>query len=80
MSDLTSYTFTAVLEADLEAGGFAVSVPALPGCITQGETVGECVANAQEAIGLYLDDLARAGEPIPEEQVPPRLRSVTVRR
>lgn len=58
--------------------GFSVTVPALPGCITQGETIDECVLNAQEAIALYLEDLAASGEPIPEETEPPKVLQVTV--
>jgi predicted RNase H-like HicB family nuclease len=33
-----TYTYTVVLEADEEAGGFVVHVPALPGCHTEGDT------------------------------------------
>jgi predicted RNase H-like HicB family nuclease len=50
----------------------------LPGCITQGETIDECLTHAEEAIQLYLADLVAAGEPIPEEHEPPRLLTVTV--
>ena len=38
-----------------EEGGFTVYVPALPGCISQGETKDEAIANIQEAIQLYLE-------------------------
>lgn len=71
-------SFTIVLEPDPEEGGYIVIVPALPGCITQGDTVEECVANAQEAIELYLDDLRGSGKPIPEEHEQPRLLTITV--
>ncbi|MFA4814687.1 MAG: type II toxin-antitoxin system HicB family antitoxin [Candidatus Gracilibacteria bacterium] len=37
-------------------GRFSVSVPALPGCFSQGETLEEAKENIQEAIGLYLED------------------------
>lgn len=53
-------------------------MPALPGCITQGETIEECVANAEEAIALYLEDLLAAGENIPIETESPKLLQVTV--
>jgi len=36
-------------------GGYTVYVPSLPGCISQGETVDEAIANIKEAIGLYLE-------------------------
>ncbi|MCC6366525.1 MAG: type II toxin-antitoxin system HicB family antitoxin [Bryobacterales bacterium] len=48
-------------------GGYVVSVPALPGCHTQGDTLEEAGRNVKEAIALYLESLAAHGEPIPEE-------------
>jgi predicted RNase H-like HicB family nuclease len=36
-------------------GGFTIFVPSLPGCISEGETEQEALANIQEAIGLYLE-------------------------
>ncbi|MBD1394065.1 type II toxin-antitoxin system HicB family antitoxin [Mucilaginibacter glaciei] len=40
-----------------DEGGFSVSVPELPGCFTQGETLEEAVDMANEAIALYLESL-----------------------
>jgi antitoxin HicB len=48
-------------------GGYVASVPALPGCHTQGETLEEAECNVKEAIALYLESLAGHGEAIPEE-------------
>ncbi len=45
--------------------GYAVSVPGLPGCWSQGETEAEAVANVREAIQEYLvarDELVRGDE------------------
>jgi predicted RNase H-like HicB family nuclease len=70
-------TYSILVDPDPE-GGYAVTVPALPGCITEGETIKDCVVNAKEAIGLYLDDIVAGGEPIPEEKEHPRLLQVTV--
>ena len=36
-------------------GGFTALVPSLPGCISEGETVDEALANVREAIELYLE-------------------------
>ncbi len=38
-----------------EEGKYTVHVPSLPGCISEGETVQEALANIQEAIALYLE-------------------------
>lgn len=70
-------TYSIVVDPEPE-GGYTVTVPALPGCITQGETVEECLANAKEAIALYVEDLMASGEPVPEEREHPQLLQVTV--
>ncbi len=53
-----------VLEAS-EEGGYTVIVPSLPGCISEGGTREEALANIEEAIALYLepveDDWAASG-------------------
>jgi predicted RNase H-like HicB family nuclease len=38
-----------------EEGGYTVHVPSLPGCISEGDTVEEALANIREAIELYLE-------------------------
>jgi len=38
-----------------EEGGYTVYVPSLPGCVSEGETVDEAMANIREAIELYLE-------------------------
>ena len=48
-------------------GGYVGTVPALPGCHTQGETLEETERNIKEAIALYLESLTEHGEAIPEE-------------
>ena len=70
-------TYSIVVDPDPE-GGFTVTVPSLPGCITQGESIEECVANAQEAIALYIEDLVASGESVPEETAHPQVLHVTV--
>jgi predicted RNase H-like HicB family nuclease len=46
-----------VLEPSDE-GGYTVYVPALPGCISEGENVDEALENIKEAIELYLEPVA----------------------
>ena len=58
--------YTVVLEREQD-GGYVVSVPALPGCITQGHTRAEALDNIREAIALYIEDCRDAGDPIPTE-------------
>ncbi|NVO65975.1 type II toxin-antitoxin system HicB family antitoxin [Methanofollis tationis] len=49
-------------------GGYTVTVPLLPGCVTYGETIDEAIAMAREAIELYIEDLREKGEDIPTEE------------
>lgn len=49
-----------------EEGGFTVTVPVLPGCITYGENVDEAITMAKEAIELYIEELRERGEKIPD--------------
>lgn len=72
-------TFTIELEP-LDKGGFAVSVPALPGCVTWGTSFEHAVAMAKEAIELWVSTLQELGEPIPEERSQPVIVGVQVRR
>jgi len=56
---------TAIVRAEPVAGGYSASIPALPGCHTQGETLDEVRANLREAAEGWLavaheDGLARA--------------------
>lgn len=48
-------------------GGFTVTVPALPGCVTYGETIEEARAMAADAISLYLKSMEKHGEPIADD-------------
>jgi len=59
-----SVNLTAIVHVESEAGGYSASVPALPGCHTQGETLEEVRANLREAAEGWLavahdDALAR---------------------
>jgi antitoxin HicB len=56
-----SRVYSISFEPDLESGGFTVTLPALPGCITDGDTIEEAALRAREAIDLYLDgeDISR---------------------
>jgi predicted RNase H-like HicB family nuclease len=49
------YNYKIHLQKEAE-GGYMVTVPALPGCITQGDTIDEAIEMAKEAIELYLEE------------------------
>lgn len=59
------YNYKVLLNIE-EEGGYQVTVPALPGCITQGDTIEEALAMAKEAIELYVEELQSRGEAIPD--------------
>ena len=48
-------------------GGYTVTVPALAGCITFGESVDEVTAMAKDAIDIYLEELQSRREHIPDD-------------
>jgi predicted RNase H-like HicB family nuclease len=58
--------YTVILEMEAD-GGYVAIVPALPGCVSQGNTRAEALANIQEAIELYIEDCRAAGDPVPTE-------------
>jgi len=58
--------YTVVLQQESD-GGYVATVPALPGCVSQGDTREEALANIKEAIDVYLEDVLDAGEPLPTE-------------
>ena len=70
--------YTIILEPDTEVGGYTVTVPTLPGCITQGETVEQCIERAQEAIAGHIESLIADGEPVPEEIERPQMITIDV--
>jgi predicted RNase H-like HicB family nuclease len=58
--------YTVILEREAD-GGFVAKVPALPGCVSQGDTRDEVLRNVREAIELYVEDCREAGDPVPQE-------------
>ncbi|MBI4137767.1 MAG: type II toxin-antitoxin system HicB family antitoxin [Candidatus Sungbacteria bacterium] len=62
------YRYTAVFEPDEEMGGFTVTIPALPGCISEGDTFEEALKNIGEAAELWLEVTKKHKQEIPTEQ------------
>ena len=60
-------TYTILLTpGEPDEGGYYVRVPALPGCITEGDTLEEAMANAKEVIEGYVLSLQDCGIPVPD--------------
>lgn len=68
--------YTVVLE-EAEEGGYTVTVPALPGCISEGDSYEEALDNIKDAIALYLRAIAKEIELL-KQQREFRLAEVTV--
>ena len=56
-----------IIYPDLEDGGYVAEVPSLPGCVSQGETREEALANVREAIDLWVDSANSLNLPVPED-------------
>lgn len=56
-----TYFYPAIFQ--VETQGYSVFIPDIPGCMTQGDTMEEALAMAQEAIGLMLEGVAPADYP-----------------
>ena len=59
----TILKYEAVFE-EQEVGGFTVTVPSLPGCISEGDTFEEAKKNIAEAITVYVESLLMDGEEV----------------
>lgn len=70
--------YTILLTPEPDASAYNVTVPALPGCFTYGETVEEAIEMAKEAIAGWIEAATKRGEPVPEETVHPRAIIVSV--
>ena len=75
--DITEYRYTVVFEP-AEKGGYVVTVPALPGLVTEGDSLEEAREMVKDAIRGYLESLRKHGEEIPLEQGEPVTERVLV--
>jgi antitoxin HicB len=60
------YEYTAFFEAN-EHGGYTVTVPALPGLVTEGRNLDDARRMAEDAIRCYIEGLKKSKEPVPIE-------------
>lgn len=58
--------YTVILEQEPD-GGYVARVPALPGCVSQGDTRPEVLKNIREAVEAYIQDCRDAGDHVPTE-------------
>ena len=66
---MAEYSYTVLFEP-AEEGGFVVTCPALPGLVTEGDTLEEARAMAEDAIRAYLENLRKDQLPIPADKPP----------
>lgn len=61
--------FNVILEECKEEGGYVVSCPSLPGCMSQGETKQEALSNIKEAIEAWLETYfeKKSHRPLPKK-------------
>lgn len=70
--------YAVLLESDPEGQAYAVTVPSLPGCFTQGATVPEALERVREAISGHVAALIETGQDVPAEAFHPLLTVVDV--
>lgn len=71
--DKDRYIYPAVFEP-CEEGGYCVTFPDLPGCITEGDTLEEALHMARKALALHLWSMEDDGDAIPEPTPPQNVR------
>ena len=62
------YQYTAVFEPDEKLGGFTVTIPSLPGCVSEGGTFEESLKNIKEAAALYIEVMRNKNFDVPREE------------
>lgn len=63
---MRSYKYELVIWWSDDDDAFVVEVPDLPGCMAHGASLGEAVANSQEAIAFWIEGAKELGRPIPK--------------
>jgi antitoxin HicB len=67
------HEYTAFFEAN-EQGGYTVTVPALPGLVTEGRNLEHARRMAKDAVRCYIEGLKKLKEPVPVEGETAQLR------
>ncbi len=66
---MAEYRYTVIFEP-AEEGGYVVKCPALPGLVTEGDTLEEARAMAEDAIRGYIESLRKDRLPVPSDKDP----------
>jgi antitoxin HicB len=66
---VAEYSYTVLFEP-AEEGGFTATCPALPGLVTEGDTLEEARRMTQDAIRAYLESLRKDRQPMPRDRPP----------
>jgi predicted RNase H-like HicB family nuclease len=74
----TRRQYTIVLTPDFDDQVYTVTVPALPGIVTEGATVEEAIEMAKDAIRTHVEGLLLDGEDVPEETMRPQAITLDV--
>ncbi|PDO10760.1 MAG: pilus assembly protein HicB [Candidatus Reconcilbacillus cellulovorans] len=70
---MPKYVYPAIFDPN-ELGGYTVTFPDLPGCVTEGDTLEEALKMAAEAMALHLYGMERDGDEIPPPSDPSKVR------
>lgn len=62
----SEYRFSIRPLTDDEGGGFLIEFPDLPGCMSDGETIAEAIANGQDAKAAWIAAMREVGRPVPK--------------
>ncbi len=71
-------TLSVIIRPDAEEGGYVAECPELPGCLSQGETIEETLANVREAAEGILLSMREHGDPLPSGDIVIATMSVEV--
>lgn len=59
------YPFSIRILTDDDGGGYLIEFPDLPGCISDGDTIDEAIANGRDAISCWIETAKQYGDEIP---------------
>ena len=67
--DIRDYQVLIEHLADEDGGGYLATVPELPGCMSDGETRQEALANVEDAIAVWVQTAQKMGRQVPEPRL-----------